>query len=211
MHTATKLTQTVLTLMLVLAGAPAHSIVSYYTDFANFDAASTATLVEDFEAVGPTNVALPSLNSNGITYAPVSPATNVWVATPPYFNFGLPGGTTSTVLTATGPERFTITPDSPLSAIGFDTYTNSAAPAIVSVFGTLGLLGTFDLTSLPSNVVGFLGITSTDAITSVEWSTTGGESVNTGIDNVYTQQVPEPSVLLLIASAFFAFRLSRRA
>jgi hypothetical protein len=204
-----KFRQGMLAAILLLNVTAANSVVTFYTDFASFDAATTAVLVEDFEGISPKDTPLASIFSNGITYTPVSPADNVWVSSPGYTNYGVPGPTTSSILTATGDERFLITPDDPLSAIGFDTYPNQYVPAIVNVFGNAGLMDTFDLTTLPNDAIGFLGIKSTSAITAVEWYTTSGGILNTGIDNVYTQ-VPEPSIIMLLASGLLVLGVSGR-
>jgi len=197
---------------LLMTATTANSTVTFYTDFGSFDGASSATLVEDFEAYPAKDVPLGSIYSNGITYTPVGSATNVWVSSPGYTNYGVPGPTTTSILTATGDENFMITPDNALSAIGFDTYPNAYVPALVSVFGSSGLLDTFDLTVLPNNQVGFLGITSTMAITSVEWFTTAGGVLNTGIDNIYTQTyaAPAPSIAVLLASGLMMIGLGKR-
>lgn len=197
---------------LLVIATTANSTVMFYTDFGSFDAASSATLVEDFETYPTKDAPLASIYSNGITYTPVGNSTNVWVSSPGYTNYGVPGPTTTSILTATGDEDFMITPDSALSAIGFDTYPNAYVPALVSVFGSSGLLDTFDLTVLPNDQIGFLGITSTTAITSVQWFTSSGGVLNTGIDNVYTQAyaVPAPSIAILVASGLMIFGLLRR-
>lgn len=209
-----KINQMMSAIILLLAATTANSTVIFYTDFTSFDTASTTTLTEDFESYATKDIPLASIYSNGITYSPLGSSTNVWVSSPGYTNYGVPGATTTSILTATGDEHFMITPDSALSAIGFDTYPNQYVPALVNVFGTSGLMDTFDLTTLPNNQIGFLGITSTSAITAVEWFTTSGGVLNTGIDNIYTQayqqSVPEPSILLLLASGIMALGISRR-
>jgi hypothetical protein len=204
--------QTITTAVLLLIATSANSTLIFHTDYTSFDAASSAVLVEDFEAYPTKDAPLSSVYSNGISYTPTGVTSNVWVSSPGYTNYGIPGATTSSILTATGDEHFLITPDSSLSAIGFDVYLNQYSPAYVNVFGTSGLLGTFDLTTLPSTQVGFLGMTSTNAITSLEWFTTLGGRVNTGIDNVYTEgyAVPEPSIMILLASGLMVFGLVRR-
>ena len=188
-----------LTLTLVLTpfafGSP-----SYYTNSAAFNTVSQISVTEDFESIFPRNEARASFDSQGITYAGVG-VTNVWVAGLPviYTNFGVIP-LTSTVLTATGPENFTVSviPLAPVTAIGFDTYLNSYGPATIKVFGAGDAeLGTFILSQDPA-VVGFFGVTSSDPITKIQWTTTGGEKINTGIDNVQVgTYVPAPGALLL--------------
>ena len=208
-----KIKQMIPAAILLLAATSANSTVMFYTDFANFDAATTATLVEDFEAYPTKDTPLASINTNGITYTPIGATNNVWVSSPGYTNYGVPGPTTTSILTATGDEHFMITPDDALSAIGFDVYLNQYDPAYVNVYGTSGLLDTFDLTTLQNDIIGFLGMTSTEAIISVEWFTTSGGVLNTGIDNVYAQTyaTPEPSIVLLICTGLLGiFGMTRR-
>lgn len=175
----------------------------FWTDFASFDAATTTTLVEDFETFAPKNIPLPSFVSNGNTYTGLagSPFPNVFVASAGFTNFGVPI-TTSSVLTANGDEDFTVDFGSPSNAVGFDTYLNAFGPANIQVFGSSGLLGSFSLSHDPS-LVGFLGITSIDVISSIRWTTVNGRLVNTGIDNIRQgnfSPVPEPSTMLLLGS-----------
>jgi hypothetical protein len=204
--------QIITAVILLLVATSARSTLVFYTDFSSFDAATQAVLIEDFETYPTKDAPLSSIYSNGITYDPTGATNNVWVSSPGYTNYGIPGATTSSILTATGDEHFLVTPDSALSAIGFYIYLNQYDPAYLNVFGSSGLLGTFDLTTLPNDEIGFLGMASTDAITYLEWFTTLGGVVNTGIDNVYTEaySVPEPSIALLLVSGVLVFWLVRR-
>jgi hypothetical protein len=94
------------------------------------------------------------------------------------------------------PEKSTETPllllsidefSSAFSAVGFDTYVNSFGPADISVFGATGILGSYSLSHDPT-MVGFLGITSNDPITSIRWTTTNGRTIGTGVDNIGSAQ-----------------------
>ncbi|GAH48455.1 unnamed protein product, partial [marine sediment metagenome] len=186
----------------ILVSAPSvFSSPTYYTDFASFDAVTQTTLVEDFESVFPKDTPLSSFVSNGITYTGLAgtPFPNVWVASPGYTNFGLPV-TLSSVLTSNGPEDFTfdLNLGTPSTAIGFDTYLNASGPATIEIHDSGGLLGTFSLNHDPTQV-GFFGVTASELICKIRWTTTGGERVNTGIDNVRIGAViPAPGAILLL-------------
>jgi len=177
----------------------------FFTDKASFDIATNTSLVEDFEATGqPSNVSIvPGFANNGIVYTGLA-SPNVFIADG-FANFGLIGPIPSRVLTASGLEDFTVDFGSPSTAVGFDTYLNLATvldntlPDTVRVFGSSGLLGSFNPIHDPTTI-GFLGILATEPITSIRWTTVGGDSINTGIDNIVQgSAVPEPASHLLIA------------
>jgi hypothetical protein len=174
----------------------AQSAVNFFTDPVIFNNASVVSMVEDFEAFSPKDVKFPSFTSNGIVYTGFvgSPFPNIVVASPGYTNFGVKPATTSSVLASNGDEDFLITLDVPTTAIGFDTYLNSYGPAIVTVFGKNGMLDQFSLLH-DYTKIGFLGITSTEEITSVRWTTTNGRKVNTGIDNIRTGSIKKASLI----------------
>ncbi|MGH2272826.1 hypothetical protein ACQ9LF_13600 [Anaerohalosphaeraceae bacterium U12dextr] len=185
---------------LVLAAPLAVGAPTFYTDSSVFHAMTQIVVTEDFESVVPKNTALPSFTSNGITYVGLAgtPFANVWVASPGYTNFGVKP-TTSSVLTANGNEDFSvlIQLSFPASAVAFDTYLNPYGPATITVTTAGGQTGQFVLSHDPTQV-GFFGVTSSDPITSIRWTTVKGNVVNTGIDNVQVGYVvPAPGALLL--------------
>jgi len=185
-------------------GAP-----TFYTNSASFNAVSQIIVTEGFESVVPKDVKLQSFTSQGITYTGLAgtPSANVWVASAGYKNFGV-DETTSSVLTANGDEDFTIEMQLsfPATAVAFDTYLNGYGPdiyennygsATIKVFGASGQLGEFYLSHDPAQV-GFFGVTSSDPIKKIQWTTVNGAVVNTGIDNVLVGHVvPAPGALLL--------------
>lgn len=187
--------------LLVLASAPmAFGAPTFYTDSTVFNAVTQIVVTEDFESVVPKDKALPSFTSNGITYVGLggSPFANVWVASTGYTNFGVKP-TTSSVLTANGDEDFSviIKLSFPATAVAFDTYLNGFGPATITVTTAGGQTGQFVLSHDPTQI-GFFGVTSSDPITKIQWTTIRGKDINTGIDNVQVGYVvPAPGALLL--------------
>lgn len=187
--------------VVVTASVPALAGVTFYTDYASFDAVTTTGLVEDFESAAPKDAPIPVLPSNGNTYTGLagSPFPNVFVSSPGYTNYGLPGATTSSVLTANGDESILVQLGSPSTALGFDVYTNGLGPVSVAVTTADGG-DVFDLASYPSTQVNYLGIASTAPILSFQFTSTLGGRINTGIDNLSqgsTAVVPVPGAFLL--------------
>jgi hypothetical protein len=181
------------------------SILNYFTDLSSFNATTSTTLVEDFEAITPFPTLFPSFTNNNITYTAFAgelagqPFPNVVVASPGFLNFGVPI-TTSSVLTANGNEDFTVEFGMPKPVVGFDTYLNQFGSATIQIFGSGGLLDTYILEQDPT-IVGFLGVVASEPITSIRWTTVNGRTINTGIDNIRIGNVrndvsiPEPSVI----------------
>lgn len=196
----------------VVYARAAQAGVTFYSTKGSFDAAVTTTLLEDFENI-PGIVKdhfYASFTHNGVTYL-AAPGFNVAVASPGYTNFGAGvGRTTSSILTANGNEDFFVNFSSPLRAVGFDTYLNGLGPGTVKVFNSSVLLDTFTYPG-SVNTKEYLGIASTDPITSIRWTTTRGASLNTGIDNMSIALVPEPTALSMVGvSVLAAIRLRPR-
>jgi hypothetical protein len=184
-------------IILISLSGVSSAIPTLYVDQGAFTAAENAVLVEDFEAVVPKDTALASFTSNGITYSGVG-GTNVWVASPGYSNFGLPGLTTTSILTATGNEDFLIALGARANrAVGFDVYLNDFGPVTIEYFGAADNLLVTVSDGRGGGAVRFLGLVADEPIYKIHWTAIGGQTINTGIDNLMLGTVPAPGAILL--------------
>jgi hypothetical protein len=185
--------------LLLLLTTAAQADLTFYgpDDRASFAADAAITIVETFDAVTPTDTALTSFTSQGVTYATAVAGGNVWVTGHPYTNFGV-SVPDATVLTANRNEDFTlgITFDAAVTAVGFDTYLNQYGPVTIQIHNSEGWTST--ILSHAYTEVGFFGVTSNSSIDRIRWTAIGGQTVNTGIDNVQIGcVVPVPAAVLL--------------
>ncbi|MGH7244461.1 MAG: hypothetical protein ACREJD_13705 [Phycisphaerales bacterium] len=157
----------------------------YFTSKAPFVAATNPILVEDFESA-PASQILASLTRPIGTFTPYAgtPGPNVFINLPTFTNFGVPGQVGTKLITANGDEDFELFFETPTKNIGFDTYLNEFGPAMIRLY-TAGhvLLDTHTHNQDPTKV-GFFGVVSDVALTSLRWTTTIGRNVNTGYDNI---------------------------
>ncbi len=180
--------------------------VTTFVDSASFDAAIDVDLLEDFEGVVPQDAALLSFTSLGITYTGLqSPEpANVFVAAAGHDNFGIPGTTTSAILTSDGYEFFEIDLSSVLpTAVGFDVYLNSDGPVVTRYYGADDnpLCAISDPRN--SDQIWFLGVLFDEPIARMTWESAvvRGQQVNTGLDNLRlgtaASTIPAPGAILL--------------
>jgi hypothetical protein len=171
-----------------------------YTDKSSFLSHTAVTLVEDFESVFPKDVPVPSITHNGVTYTGIQATSpNVWVTGTGYVynNFGAPLASVS-VLTSNGNEVFTVDLGTHAGqAVGFDMYYNKYGPLNIEFYGSGGTtLGNAMLDS-PVGGMTFFGLVLDDPIYGFKWTAVGGETMNTGMDNLYTGTIPAPGAILL--------------
>ena len=195
--------------LLVAFTAPA-SAQAFNSKSVFLAAAGTPFYTETFESVpiakdaehGP-------FTKNGITYTPLAGARtiNLWVSSPGYTNYGAGlNPTTSSILTSNGDEWFRLTFASTVYGFGLDAYYNGLGPATTSFYNGSTLLGSVSFNGAAT--IGFAGYLATLSapITSVEFQSTSGGVLNTGIDNVIiydtavTTTAPEPASLALLAT-----------
>lgn len=209
-----------ISLLLSIISYSSHSSIIYINDIIDFNNRVQVSLVEDFELLMPKDITLSSLSSNGVNYRSAG-SNGILIASPGYDNFGLSGVTTSSILTATGPEDFWLDFTNPTLALGFDTYLNEFGPATISLFGENGLIGQIEHNH-SSETIGFFGAISSEFITSIRFTTIDGQLVNTGIDNIRFSTddstngpvtVAEPSITVLMAFTliFLGIRSRKRA
>ena len=213
--------------VVALVATPARATVVFILSETPSGGFESLAVHESFEGVLPKDAALASISSAGITYAPVTGCGdtdicpgNVWVSSPGYNNYGIAGLTTTSILTATGNEYFTVTPGFTVRSLGFDVYTIDEAGSPTSVFGadpvivTVLTSGGPTVLNLPAPVgnFGFLGIVSDDPILSLTWQADLGGVRNTGIDDIRVSEtaVPEPGTLILLGSGLAGIALRKR-
>jgi hypothetical protein len=208
--------RTIVTLALAALASTQATAQTFSSKALFLGAAGPAAYTETFETLsGPyvkDSYGYASMTLAGITYSALAgvPRHNLGVSSPGYVNYGAGlNPTTSSILTSNGDEWFRLTFASPTYAVGFDTYGNGLGPMVTSFYNGATLLGSISYNGAAAlGFAGFLSSGSTQ-ITSVEFQSTLGGQLNTGIDNVLvydtpTSSVPEPASILLMASGLVA-------
>ena len=199
---------------------PARAGTNSYSSLAAFQAVSNTTVQATFENFMPLNTNYYSPITEGavtFTSGPISTQSpNLIVITPNVGTsvFGEP--LASNVLTESGNENINMTFSTPMTAVGWDAYTNRFADPTVSVYDTNNvLLAAFTLTQAP-DTLGFFGVISTSPIGRINWLAVSGELEDTGIDNIRSSPAPVPeassfvSLGLLLVLGMGGIAVSRR-
>jgi hypothetical protein len=182
--------------------------------------ASPLLAFEDFESAPVKDAALASLNTLVGTFLPVA-GGNVFVSSPNYTNFG-PGlnPTTSSILTASGPENFDWTLSFAAATVSLQIYLNDLGPALLSLYdGSDTLLASFSYagdSDSTNNLISLSYDAGADVITRATFVSTRGGELNTGLDNITIAQrgsteVPAPSALTLALLALALLPASQAA
>lgn len=172
--------------------------------------ASPLLAFEDFESVVARDVSLTSLSTLVGTFEPGS-GGNVFVSSPGYTNFG-PGlnPTTTSILTADGPENFNWTLAFAAATVSMDIYLNDLGPALFSFYDASDtLLASFSYAAdsdRSNNLVSLSYDAGDNVITRGTFVSTLGGVLNTGLDNIFIGQsgpvgVPAPPALALVLMA----------
>ena len=201
-------------------GPPAFAAPVYFTDLAQFNAATANTaLVEDF--TGQDGLKGSSFTSvGGLTFTRLTGTVNTQqlVVTPAGAGPFGPGSSTG-ILTDNREDDFRMDFANLTRAVGFDTYLNAvdasgaaAAPeATIEIFGVGGVLIDTFIQTHSAAIVGFFGVIADENIESIRWTTTGGNVVNTGIDNILQgDAIPAPGAITLFAVGLAALGAARR-
>lgn len=187
---------------------------------------ASAAVVETLETLGPKDVSLPSLLSPIGTFNPIAGgAGNVFISSPGYTNYGAGNNpTTTSILTANGDEAFELLLAGPANSVYLDVYLNDLGPATLTYFDGAVQIGQYILGADANPANNFLSQIGMNfgpgtQITRITFASTLGGRLNTGIDNITVEflpnGVPEPATWAMLIAGFGvvggATRTRRRA
>jgi hypothetical protein len=177
------------------------------------------TLTEDFETLGPRDSLIlgPLVTAIG-TFTPLAgtPAANLFLASPGYTNFGAGNNpTTSVILTANGDEFFRADLALAARTVATDVYLNDLGVARLRFYNGATLLNTITFQNADANFQRVSYTSPGALITRITFASTGGGTVNTGLDNIMitdgiTTGVPEPASWALLIAGFGLVGAARR-
>ncbi|MCF6246150.1 MAG: PEP-CTERM sorting domain-containing protein [Desulfobacula sp.] len=190
-----------ISIFLMCYGVSSASVI-FYTDRVSFDLANPATLLEDFESVSTIGEVLAGTNIvPGVSFA-LTDGTDAYLAWPGQSSNLSQAIGVNTPTSAGWEISFTL----PVNSVAFDVFQNNGGGgqfgydilATVDLYGTGGLLGTYD-TTIPSGQAGFFGaFTGIDDIIRLTVNNIDSFDV---IDNVAfglsDATVPEPATMVL--------------
>lgn len=166
---------------------PSAPILTFHDSLNSFDPQSETNVFEDFENFLPAVTPTMTTVKKGISYEYVShrPEDNG-------FAIMNPGNKvisqteldmTSKTLTGNGEDDFIIYPPANTFSIGFETYVSRYGPIQIEVETVSGHTATYSHYHTYTQM-GFVGVTSTEAIKSVYFNGHINKAINTGIDNL---------------------------
>lgn len=212
-----KLSIAVTLIALLAFQIPAGAEPLYFTDFDLFNDVTSTNIIEDFESFLEKGGLQSPLSLNGNTYK--AEQDQLYLSTAGFKNFGV-DTTISNILTGNGLEDFTVTFGTPSYVFGFDTYLNKYGPAKITISLKDSEVTYETQQSHDPTEVGFWGVVSDELISSIRWTTEGGNRINTGIDNIRSgvftgnqdQPVPtpEPATLALLGTGLIGMVLYGR-
>lgn len=166
---------------------PAQPILTFHDSLNTFDSQNEINIYEDFENFLADLTPTMSVIKKGINYEYVThrPEDNGFVV--------MPSGSkerwqteldmTSRTLTGNGEDDFIIYPPVDTFGIGFDTFISRFGPIFIEVETVSGYKETYTHSHEISKL-GFVGVTSIEAIKSIYFNAQTNKSINTGIDDL---------------------------